>query len=649
MKFDLLGRIENMRIPDGRTSILYSVYEAVSNAFHAIDDRFGADEAPQQGLIEVEITTDGYPGPIERIVVRDNGVGLNEPNLTAFNTRDSRNKSVRGGKGIGRLTWLKLFADIRVNSVFEDARGRGRAVRFSFVADQQDSLQGITRGAAKGAAVGTEISLSGLRGDYNATMRRSHFLRDLVLHFFPVFMAGAMPRLEVRFSARSPVEVRSYIALRIGVSETEVLPLPGLGADVSLEVVHLFTDRNISRDLRNCVLLVAHGRHVEKLEIERRFALARLPDNKAYIAIVRGRFLDQRVDQERTGFKVTPEQLEAIHAAVLARSENFLADHMTTIRAEQKANVVRLLAEHPQLSLKVPAVDRFVASLSPSVEEDGIGQDLFMRLNRDERRLFTDISRLNWTAPSAGEAATMGREELAAAGKQAAGRLADYVGKRRQTVALIKGLLKGLPKQQQARAVHDLICPLATAAGLGAGGHNLWLIDDRLAYYGFLLAEKPIGAAAGIFLNPLGFRRRGTDDPVAVVVFAAPGGEEPPRNPVNQVLAFAEKLRGQTLRDIDGALISGIGAATPFECTVVCGLGEPMRRALKRGVARTETADGKGFFGFSPEHNAAVRVLSYDKMLDDAERRNHQFLQQFMTVGMSLAAPVASSGFRAGR
>ena len=29
MKFDILGRIQNMRLPDGKTAILYSIYEAV--------------------------------------------------------------------------------------------------------------------------------------------------------------------------------------------------------------------------------------------------------------------------------------------------------------------------------------------------------------------------------------------------------------------------------------------------------------------------------------------------------------------------------------------------------------------------------------------------------------------------------------------
>jgi hypothetical protein len=36
MKFDVLGRINNMRLPDGKTAVLYSVYEAVSNSIHVM-------------------------------------------------------------------------------------------------------------------------------------------------------------------------------------------------------------------------------------------------------------------------------------------------------------------------------------------------------------------------------------------------------------------------------------------------------------------------------------------------------------------------------------------------------------------------------------------------------------------------------------
>jgi hypothetical protein len=52
VKFDVVGQINNMRLPDGKAAILYSVYEAVSNSVHAIEDRFSEEKASQLGTIE---------------------------------------------------------------------------------------------------------------------------------------------------------------------------------------------------------------------------------------------------------------------------------------------------------------------------------------------------------------------------------------------------------------------------------------------------------------------------------------------------------------------------------------------------------------------------------------------------------------------
>jgi signal transduction histidine kinase len=97
MKFDVMGRINNMRLPDGKTALLYSVYEAVSNSIHAINDRWGEDKAAEKGKIEVDISLDEN-GDIPSISISDNGIGFNDENIESFETSDSRFKYKRGGK-----------------------------------------------------------------------------------------------------------------------------------------------------------------------------------------------------------------------------------------------------------------------------------------------------------------------------------------------------------------------------------------------------------------------------------------------------------------------------------------------------------------------------------------------------------------------
>ncbi|WP_257556042.1 hypothetical protein [Sphingobium sp. CFD-2] len=64
--------------------------------------------------------------------ITDNGVGFHDLNMDSFNTAYSEYKLHRGGKGLGRLTWLKAFAEANIESTFEDDLS-GRYVHRSIV------------------------------------------------------------------------------------------------------------------------------------------------------------------------------------------------------------------------------------------------------------------------------------------------------------------------------------------------------------------------------------------------------------------------------------------------------------------------------------------------------------------------------------
>ena len=224
---------------------------------------------------------------------------------------------------------------------------------------------------------------------------------------------------------------------------------------------------------------------------------------------------------------------------------------------------------------------------------------------------------------------------------QAKHRLAELVVKRRQVLSLAKNFLRyrdvDKPSYHYERTVHDLICPLGEIyTSKDYTAHNLWIVDDLLAYYAFFTSDKQIKALSResdskkepdlIFFNPLGFRREGTNDPVVVLEFKRPGDEALSQDPIDQVLEYVEKLKTKTVRGIDGEIISEIRNDTPFECYIICDLTEGARRLLSRSLAPYETPDGEGYYGFAPNHKASIRVISYKKLLRDAELRNEVFV-----------------------
>ena len=123
---------------------LMPLFEAVQNSIHAIED---ADLPVDTGRITVEIVRDpkkplevddspNRPGPasvpdICGFRIRDNGIGFTEHHMTSFETLDTDHRADIGGRGVGRLLWLKAFDRATLDSTYFDRTNRKARRRFT--------------------------------------------------------------------------------------------------------------------------------------------------------------------------------------------------------------------------------------------------------------------------------------------------------------------------------------------------------------------------------------------------------------------------------------------------------------------------------------------------------------------------------------
>ncbi|WP_095491242.1 ATP-binding protein [Mesorhizobium temperatum] len=642
MKFDVRGRIRNMRLPDGRTALFYSIYEAISNAIHAIEERFGVTDFSTRGVITI-VVEQNDDKTLRYIGISDNGIGLNSTHLIAFETCDTLQKEAKGGRGVGRLVWSKVFRDIKVKSTYETGMSGYDQVSFTFKPELDDSFVDIARAPSREGEMGTQIILSSIDPNENSAMSTTILTKNLCHHFFPYFIAGGMPRLNVQIGRRR-LDIGSYLSTRVVrvAQDTISIDKENIG---DIVISHVYVDKSISHEFGNSILLTAQGRVVKTIEIEKKFSLRTLANGKAYVCVVGGRFLDDRADQERTAFKALDSEVGMITDVAMNAAEAFLGAHIAGIRTVQRKSVLELLSEHPQLALSVKDVEQFVGTLSPSMSDEDIGKTLFTLLYRHEKRLRADIRLLdggNSDEDTRDEFRSKVDSLVQKVSDDAKRRLAEYTIKRHQIIQLARSMLRYSDgsdrKYVWEKAVHELICPMGKMLSAhNYDDHNLWLIDDLLSYYSFFASDKPMTSFGVdgqrqepdlIFFNPYGFRREGTTDPVVIIEFKRPGDETLTSDPVDQVLDYIERLRGRTVRGPEGEVISDIDDRTPFECIVICDLTEGAKKKFVRSLAQTRTPDGQGFYGYSSEHNASIRVLSYSKVFRDAEARNRSFFDR---------------------
>ncbi len=118
LESDIMGQVARLPLKPSEANALLPLHEAISNALHAITDRFGDQALADKGRIDIEILhgdggDDDQP-PVIGFVVSDNGIGLNAYKFKSFSTPFSQHKMTRGGKSVGRRGWLKVFEKIEV-------------------------------------------------------------------------------------------------------------------------------------------------------------------------------------------------------------------------------------------------------------------------------------------------------------------------------------------------------------------------------------------------------------------------------------------------------------------------------------------------------------------------------------------------------
>lgn len=121
---DLQGRIRNLNWkPSSQWAM--PILKAVSNSLHATQHLSSNQREIRITLIREGDNRNTLLKEIQRerhiigFRIEDNGIGFNDTNFEAFQTLDTRNKQSFGGKGIGRLFWLKAFSAVSINSTYQ--------------------------------------------------------------------------------------------------------------------------------------------------------------------------------------------------------------------------------------------------------------------------------------------------------------------------------------------------------------------------------------------------------------------------------------------------------------------------------------------------------------------------------------------------
>ncbi|GAA5102691.1 hypothetical protein GCM10023210_43890 [Chryseobacterium ginsengisoli] len=662
----LKGRLRNTTLP--LTNALFPVFEAVVNSIHSIDELKKHNES-YQGIITIKVIRSGQTSAFDDVKseingfeIIDNGIGFNKDNFKSFQTLDSDFKIDLGGRGIGRLLWLKAFESATIKSVFEE---KNELYERSFHFNIQNDISDEKSNKSISNMRETSILLNNIYKKYLVYLPKTieTIARNILEHCLWYFIRiGGAPDIIVIDGNESVSLQKEFDYLMIDASKKDEFYIH----EEKFEITHL--KLKSTQQNKHAIKYGAADRVVKEENL-----IGRVPglygflreenENFAYICFVTSDFLTENVGQERLNFTI-PENIDGIFSETeisfseirentLSKIREFLEPFLAESKMEGLAKVDYFVdhkaPRYKSIIGRIPGNEMYV---DPNISDRDLDLKLHSHLMTIESELISEGHNLliPQSIENKEDYSKRIEEYLSKASDVKKYDLANYVTHRKVildllAVAIAKNETGSYSKEE---VLHKLIMPMQTTSDITTfDDSNLWLMDERLAFHNYLSSDKTLHSASitnsnstkepdflalNVYDNPLLVNDSDSLPLASITVIEikrpmrndAKAGEE--KDPVEQALGYLKRIR-------DGKVLTKTGRPIPNSenipgfCYVICDLTSSVIERC--GILDLQiTSDKMGYFGFHKTYKCYIEVISYDRLLNMAKERNRAFFDK---------------------
>ena len=657
-KVNIKRLVDNIR---SGTNIYTPLIELIVNAIQSIDQAKRTD-----GQVEIQILRTGPEDMVDRLqavngfIVSDNGIGFNQRNRDSFDTVYTDQKILEGGKGFGRFACLKYFDDVKISSVFAD--GENYKERIFRMGLNEDIIIDEREQDIVATDTGSKIEISGIRAAKFPDKGVDIISREIVGCLLPYFVDALCPKIAIRDA--SVPGLSAYLNDYLGKKDSQIIEIPIENGVFSLQahgVPHEFLVRVFKfyapGKEHSKISLVAHRREVTNVDLHvyipeflEEFYEPHPSGDKArgrnFIikAYVYGDYLNTNVLLERGEFRfqaqplrygISKPQIEKMAADI---AEAAVGSDIADRKQRKAAKISEYISSHAPWHRKLSAdVDFSELKMQPSNQEI----ELHLQRKKYEKEVET---RAQVEAILNAEGSIDGKiaQVIESISETSKNDLIHYVSMRKCTLDLFGKFLEidEAGKYKSEGDVHDLIMPRKKDSDeIDYSAHNLWILDERLNFAEFISSDKPINGNKSdrtditIFNKKIAYRGENElSNPITIFEFKKPqrhdfANPSSDEDPIAQIVRYVNQIRDGEFKTPKGRDIL-VNENTPFYGYVVCDIPKKIADWLLREKNFTPMPDGQGWFNWYDKINLYIEVLSWTKLLRDAEMRNMIFFNK---------------------
>lgn len=654
---DMAGKVRNTNLP--ASNFLLPIFEAIINSIHSIQDAEIKDGEIRVSVFRESVLPNEedkrYAAKITGFDILDNGIGFTDENLESFVKSDSRYKIDRGGKGLGRFIWLKAFDKVSVESIFKEG-DKYFSRKFDFV-PRNPGIENVSQTETQTTSNSTKVCLRGFHEKYSSkSCRMNTIANQIANHLFNEIMATNCPTIILSDDSQDETIVINDLVNKDFVVASEETNISIQNIDFKLK--HVLCKERVgekhhinycadNRVVRTDILTLPNLE--ERLQIN--------GENIVYSGFVSSQFLNENSNNERTGFHIQ-DDFELNNAADVTWAKIiptitdtvslYLAPHLKETE-EQKNKIIEeyLNNEGAEYAPLKDHLDLDKIDIGTAKNHTNLDMFLYKKRQSLEKKAREEGRALLENVPSENQEDYNDRVEklFDSYGKLNSSTLTKYVIGRRVILELFDKLLEKKEDNKYAleKAIHTLIYSMGKDSNTIEQEHNLWIIDERLPFSSYISSDKKFSqmdsrvATNGTMEPDLAvyhdlylYGELQEKQSITFIEFKRPDRDDYTitENPIQQIFDQIDQVVEGKAKSDKGKRID---KDTRFYGYAICTITPSLEKVIK-GKSELQTCpDGKGYFGYFRNYNLYLEVIDYDKLLDNAKKRNRSF---FSKVGL---------------
>jgi hypothetical protein len=680
--FDYTHYIQNHPLQDGQ--LLHPLFEAIQNAFQSIDA-----EPPAKPTIRIVLNRDTsqatIPFPVDgsrigtapdivSIEVIDNGEGFTKLNWGAFETISTSNKKKLGGKGMGRLSYCIPFGKVEFDSTWRDGANLKQRT-FTLSHTKHGTSVAKESDARPGSEQHTKVLFLKPIAKFKKKFPKTPdaLAKKIVKHFFTRFSVSDVVQVLVEDTWKKETIDVGQLCQSEFILERRSVEIRVQKRNYTLTHVRVKS----SAAKRHEVLMCAQGRLVHGQDIGASLMVQKRPVSHDsgvffYAGILEGDVLEKSLRDDRLSFNLPqyhevedleyePDgdcpSLDELSNAVARSAEEFLRSYLAPIKDSHIDRVREFCKRNPVFRPVLSACVDDLMRISPYVSDDQLAEEIGKVYYRWKAEAKARFERLTKTGVLNDKDLKAHREKHREALRQMADMafydLAQYVVDRKAVIDFLWNRMAADAegKLKDEDAIHDVFFPRKLSSGdVDWDESNLWLVDERLIHQFYVASDiewkkhAPINANSNdrpdvavyhdqAFNGMVAFAEGGiSKTAVTLIEFKKPERKHytNDENPIEQAFRYITEIRSAKARTDDQHRFHAPMEA-PIHVFVICHIVEELMPYIDRTSCIPST-DGEGFIIHVPRQNAIIQVMSFEKLIEDAQMRNQAF---FRKLGIS--------------